>query len=323
MSSPINLLVLANPTAHFLRLLEELPPETNVVVGNQMEMLHKRAATAEVLVNCMQPLALYRELFMMCPNLKWTHSLSAGVENSLFPELIASAVPLTNARGAFSRSLAEFVICGALFFDKKIAAMRRQQTEHRWVNMDVDELHGKTMGIVSYGSIGAQCAALAKAFGMKVLAMRRRPELSANDPCVDRVYGQDGLKEMMAASDFVVACSPITPKTRGLIGAAELAVMKPSAVIMNIGRGTVIVEPALVEALREQRIRGAVLDVFDTEPLPVGHPLWTLDNVLLSPHSADHTPGWTDHSMRIFVRNFLHYAAGEPLENLVNKKEGY
>lgn len=320
---PINLLVLSNPTASFLRLLDELPKETNLVVGNRVEIFEPHAEGAEVMVNCMTPLKFFREVFLKAPNLKWVHSLSVGVENTLFPELVASPVPLTNARGVYSRSLAEFVIAGALFFDKKIADMRRQQQEGRWVNMDVEELYGKTMGIVSYGNIGEHCADLARAFGMKVLAMRRRPELSADDKRVDKVYGQDGLKEMISLSDFVVVCSPITPETRGLIGAAEIAAMKPTGVIMNVGRGAVIDEAPLLAALREGRIRGAALDVFATEPLPEGHEFYRLDNVLLSPHSADHTPGWSDHSMRLFIRNFRRYANDEPLENPVDKKAGY
>ncbi len=320
---PINLLVLSHPTAGFLRLLGELPNETNLVVGDNIEIFKPHLAQAEVLVNCMTPLAFFREVFLKAPNLQWVHSMSVGVENSLFPELVASPVPLTNARGVYSRSLAEFVMTGALFFNKKIADMRRQQSEERWVNMDVDELYGKTMGIVSYGNIGEHCADLARAFGMKVLAMRRRPELSANDPRVDKAYGHDGLVEMISLSDFVVVCSPITPETRGLIGAREIAAMKSSAVIMNVGRGAVIDELALLAALRDRKILGAALDVFATEPLPAGHEFYRLDNVLLSPHSADHTPGWTDHSMQLFIRNFVRYAKGEPLQNLVNKRAGY
>ena len=319
----VNLLVLSNPTAGYLRLLDQLPKETNLVVGNKIEIFESPAAQAEVLVNCMTPLAFFRDVFLKAPNLKWVHSMSVGVENSLFPELVASPVPLTNARGVYSRSLAEFVIAGALFFDKKIADMRRQQKEERWVNMDVDELYGKTMGIVSYGNIGEHCAELARAFGMKVLAMRRRPELSANDKRVDKVYGHDGLKEMVSLSDFVVVCSPLTPETRGFFGAAEIATMKPSAIFMNVGRGAVVDEAALIAALRDGKIRGAALDVFATEPLPAGHDFYKLDNVLLSPHSADHTPGWTDQSMQLFIRNFRRYAEGEPLENLVDKKAGY
>jgi len=322
----LNLLVLARPNAGFLRLLEKLPPQTSIVVGDSPEIFDGRAADAEVLLNGMMPAApaLFRDVFLKTSRkLEWVHSLAVGVEGVLFPELVESPVPLTNARGAFSRSLGEFVLCGALFFSKKIDEMRRQQREHRWVNMDVGELHGATLGIVSYGSIGQAAARLAKAFGMTVWAMRRRPELSAGDPLVDRVFGPGGLKEMLAGSDFVAVCSPLTPETRGLVGAAELAVMKPSAVIMNVGRGPVIDEAALIEALREKRIRGAALDVFDQEPLPAGHPFYDLDNVLLSPHSADHTPGWTLASMEIFIENFHRFASGKPLENIVNKRAGY
>jgi phosphoglycerate dehydrogenase-like enzyme len=189
--------------------------------------------------------------------------------------------------------------------------------------MDVEELYGKTMGIVSYGSIGQATARLAKAFGMKVVAMRRRPELSAGDPLVDKVYGPGELREMIAESDFVVIASPITAETRGMVGEAEIAAMKPSAVLINVGRGPVVKEAALIDALKHQRIRGAALDVFDVEPLPAGHPFYALDNVLLSPHSADHTPGWTDQSMVFFVENFRRFVNGEPLENVVDKQAGY
>ncbi|MBL8294387.1 MAG: D-2-hydroxyacid dehydrogenase [Bryobacterales bacterium] len=321
--NPVTLLVLSKPHASYLRLLEQLPDSTHIVVGNQLEMFENAAPKADVLLNCFSPLRLFRDLFLRCPNLNWVHSFSAGVENTLFPELIASPVPLTNARGVFSRSLAEFAIAGALFFDKKIADMRRQQAESRWVNMDVDELHGKTMGIVSYGSIGHACARLAKAFGMKVVASRRRPELSSSDPLVDRIYGPGQLRDMLAISDFVVIASPITPETRGMVGPEELAAMKPSAVLINVGRGPVVVESALIDALSNHRIRGAALDVFDVEPLPAGHPFYSLDNVLLSPHSADHTPGWTDQSMVFFVENFHRYASGQPLDNIVDKHAGY
>jgi phosphoglycerate dehydrogenase-like enzyme len=317
-------LVVSKPNMGCLRLLEKLPPDARLVVGNQLDMFRDAGPEADVLMNVMSPLALFRDVWKLCPNLRWVHSFSAGIENSLFPELVDSPVPMTNGRGVFSRSLAEFTFCGMMYFDKKIALMNRQKAEGRWANIDeVWELYGKTLGIVSYGTIGQACAHLAKAFGMRVLAMRRRPELSASDPLVDQVYGLDGLRDMLAASDFVAVCSPKAPGTVGLIGEAEIAAMRPHAVIVNVGRGPVIVESALVDALRSDRIRGAVLDVFDTEPLPEGHPFYTLDNVLLSPHSADHTPGWTDNAMEFFLENFARFEAGQPLENLVDKKAGY
>lgn len=321
---PLTVFVYSKPTHGCLRLLDKLPEGTDLVVSQDLEMFRSKAAQADVLMNVMSPLAPFRELFLMCPNVRWVHSFSAGIENSIFPEIAASSVPMTNGRGIFSRSLAEFVACGMLYFEKKIPLMNRQKAEGRWENIEeVGELHGKTLGIVSYGTIGQACAHLGKAFGMRVLALRRRPEMSSNDPLVDRVYGPEGVRDMLAESDFVAVCSPNAPGTRGLIGAAELAAMKSSAVILNVGRGPVITESALIDALRENRIRGAVLDVFDTEPLPEGHPFYTLDNVLLSPHSADHSPGWTDNAMLFFLENFERFRAGQPLENLVDKQAGY
>jgi phosphoglycerate dehydrogenase-like enzyme len=321
---PVTLLVVSKPSQSCLRLLDRLPADTNLVVGNSPAMFVEKARDADVIMNLMSPLRVFREVFLMCPNVRWVHSFSAGIENSVFPELVESPVPMTNSRGVFSRSLAEFVMCGMLYFDKKIPLMNQLKSEGRWENIDeVGELHGKTLGIVSYGTIGQACAHLAKAFGMRVLALRRRPEISENDPLVDRVYGVEGLREMMAESDFVAVCSPNAPGTRGLVGAAELAAMKPSAVLLNVGRGPVIDEPALIAALSGKRIKGAVLDVYDAEPLPDGHPLFALDNVLLSPHSADHVPGWTDSSMLFFIENFERFRAGQPLENLVDKCAGY
>lgn len=321
--NPLTLLVVSKPDYGFLRYLEDLPEETHIVVGNEVDMFREAAAKADVLLNVMSPLELVRNVWNLSPKLRWMHSFSAGVENSLFPELVASNVPLTNGRGVFSRSLGEFAMCGALYFTKKIPLMRKQQQEGRWENIDeVWELAGTTMGIVGYGTIGEWCARLARPFGMRVLAYRRRPD-TIGDGLVDRTYGPGELGDMMAESDFVVVTLPITPETRGLVGDAEIRRMKPSAVLINVGRGPVVSESALAAALREGRIRGAALDVFDREPLPAGHPFYSMDNVLLSPHSADHTPGWTDNAMKFFVSNFRRFHAGQPLENLVDKGAGY
>jgi phosphoglycerate dehydrogenase-like enzyme len=143
------------------------------------------------------------------------------------------------------------------------------------------------------------------------------------DPVVGKFYGPDGLLEMIAQCDYVVVTAPLTPQTRGLIGAREFAAMKPGAVIINVGRGAVIDEPAMIQALTEKRILGAGLDVFTTEPLPAGHPFFQLENVLLSPHSADHTPDWLERAMQFFLTQFERFAKGEPLLNVVDKKRGY
>jgi phosphoglycerate dehydrogenase-like enzyme len=247
----------------------------------------------------------------------------AGLESVLFPELVTSPVVLTNGRGVFARNLAEFALAGMLHFAKDISRMKAQQASERWEAFDVEALHGRTLGIAGYGSIGRATAERARAFGMKVLALRRHPEKCTDDPLVDCAYPPEQLNTMLAASDYVLAAAPLTSETRGLIGAAAFAAMKPTAVLINLGRGPVVVEEQLVRALREHRIRGAVLDVFDQEPLPAGHPLWSLDNVLLSPHTADHTATWLNEAMEMFIENYRRFAASEPLLNVTDKRLGY
>ena len=223
----------------------------------------------------------------------------------------------------FSQSLGEFVLAAVLYFAKDIARMRRNQKAARWQPFDLMEISRQTMGIVGYGDIGKACASRAKAMGMKVLALRRRPELSTGDPHVDKVYSWDQLQEMIAESDYVVAAAPLTPETKSMISDAQFGAMKPTAVIINVGRGPVIDEPAMIRALESGRIKGAGLDVTSVEPLPPESPLYRLDNVLLSPHCADHTTDWFDDAMLFFVRQFERFRAGQPLENVVDKTRGY
>jgi phosphoglycerate dehydrogenase-like enzyme len=320
---PLTLLVVGNPAASYLKLLDRLPEDTRISIGRDQQIFADAAPEADVLLNANSPLETVRSVWNMAPRVRWVHSLSAGVENSIFPELMASDVPLTNSRGVFARSLAEFVMGAMLYFDKEFERMKRQQREGRWEVFDVEELHGKTMGIVGYGAIGRACSRLAHAFGMKVLALRRRPEESQGDNLIDRVYAPDQLLDLMARSDFVVVAAPLTADSRGLIGAAAIAAMKPSGILINVGRGPVVDEAALVDALRQKRIRGAALDVFDQEPLPDGHPFYSLDSVLLSPHSADHTPGWIEGAVEFFLENFELFRRGEPLRNVVDKHAGY
>jgi phosphoglycerate dehydrogenase-like enzyme len=321
--SSSTVLVIAKPEAGYLQVLDQLPSDVERVIGDHPEALATRAKDADVILNCGAPLEVFGTVFCVAPNVKWVHSASAGVANSLSPELVASAVPLTNGRDVLSSPLAEFAILGALYFDKMVEDMRRQQDEHRWVIMEPDLLEEKTVGIVGYGSIGRAVAQRARAFGMSVWAFVRRPELVADDELVERAFGPDGLRDMLAGSDFVVSCLPLTPATKGMLCEAEIAAMKPSAIFVNVGRGAVVDEAALASALADRRIRGAALDVFATEPLPADSPLWALDNVFLSPHSAGRTRGWLDRQMMKFVENFGHYAAGEPLINMVDKQAGY
>jgi phosphoglycerate dehydrogenase-like enzyme len=320
---PLNLLVISNPNARHLSVLEKLPDSTNITVGRYPDAFESAASEADIILNGMGVGDTLKQIWGSARNVKWLHSLSAGVESTLFPELIESPVPMTNARGVFKRSLGEFVVSAVLFFAKDLRRMVRNQEAGVWEQFDVEEVHGRTMGIVGYGEIGRAAAERAHALGMKIVALRRRPELSAADPIVDKFYSIEDRAEMMAVSDYVVAAAPLTEDTRGLIGEKELAAMKSTAVIINVGRGPVISEPALIHVLQEKRIKGAGLDVFETEPLPTGHPFWKMDNVLLSPHCADHTSTWMEEAMELFVANFEHFVKGEPLQNIVDKRAGY
>lgn len=320
---PVNLLVLANPSAAYLRALQQLPGETTITVGLDREYMMEAAPRADVILNGMFTGGLLNVVFPLATRLKWLHTLSAGVDNVLTPDVKASPVPLTNGRGMYKRSLAEWAIGAALFFAKSFRRLVHLQEAGVWEQFDVEELHGRTLGIVGYGEIGRATAELARPFGMRVVAYRRRPELTAADPLVDAVYGPGQLHDMLKVSDYLLCAAPNTPETHGMIGEPEFAAMKPTAVIINVGRGPVIVESAMVRALEEKRIRGAALDVFEKEPLPSAHPLYALTNVLMSPHSADHVEGWLDMAMQMFIRNFQHFDRGEPLENIVDKQAGY
>ena len=319
----INLLVLGTPGARHLQRLDELRPVANLVIGDHLEALRDAAPQADVILNAGLEGDLLQRIFPLATRLRWLHSMSTGVEHVLAPQVVASPVPLTNARGVFRTVLAEFVMAACFFFAKDLRRLVRSQDAGVWDQFDVEEIRGRVLGVVGYGEIGRACAELAHGFGMRVVAARRRPALAGGDPLLDAIYPPDRLREMLASCDYVSVSTPQTPATRNLIGEPELRAMKPTAVLINVGRGTVVDEAALIRALEENWIRGAALDVFGEEPLPCGHPFYRLQNVLLSPHSADHTSDWKERSIDCFVKNFHRFVKGEPLENLVDKQAGY
>ncbi len=317
------LLVLADPAEAELALLERLPEQTHIAAGNLPEAFRAAAPEADVILSWFAPRALLEQVWAMAPRVRWVHSASAGVENVLFPELTASAVPLTNSRGLYSDSLGEFALAAVLFFAKGLRRMVRSQAAGLWDPFDIELVEGRWLAILGYGDIGRAVARRARAFGMRIAALRRRPGGDAEDPPPDRLFGPEGLPDLLALADYLVVALPLTPATRGLIGEAELEAMKATAVLINIGRGPVVQEDVLVRALEAGRLRGAALDVFEREPLPAGHPFYRLDNLLLSPHCADHFPGWKRRAMELFLENFERFRRGEPLRNLVDKRQGY
>jgi phosphoglycerate dehydrogenase-like enzyme len=318
------ILVLADPNEPQLALLEKLRAETNIVAGNSVEAFEQAAVEATVIFEWSGSQALLRAVFGVCPNVRWVHSRSAGLERMLFRELIERPVPLTNGSGVFSPALGEFVLAAILYFAKDFRRMVRNQMAGVWEPFDVMPALGQTVGIVGYGDIGRAVATRVRALGMAVLAVKRHVSPSHNgDPLVEQMYGPDRRIEMLMRCDYVVAAAPLTPETQGMIAEPEFAAMKPTAVVINVGRGPVIQEEALVSALSHGRIKGAALDVFDHEPLSEGHPFYKLENVLLSPHCADHTPDSLDRAMQFFIAQFERFQKGEPLMNVVDKKIGY
>lgn len=243
------------------------------------------------------------EFIPLMPSLSWFHSITAGLDHIWCDSLLNDDnIRVSNTKGVFCLTLAEYVMGACLHFAKQVPLLMQQQNDKNWNRFFMHELRGSTMGIVGYGDIGRATAKLAKAFGMSVSAYRRRPELYRGDDLVDNIFLQGELQKMMATSDYVVVCAPLTADTIDLISTAELAIAKPGQVIINVGRGPIINEAALISALKSgDRIKGCALDVFNQEPLPETSELWSLPNLLLSPHNAD----FTTHSRRRSVRNFV------------------
>jgi phosphoglycerate dehydrogenase-like enzyme len=261
------------------------------------------------------------ELWKAAPRLRWVQSWGAGVEWFLTPDFIVSPILLTNAQGIYATPIAEHVLAFLLHFARGLNHHLRHQLEHRWQHARVMELKGSTLGIIGLGGIGSEVARLAKSFEMRVLALRRHPDRPS--PWADEVRSPDALPWLLGESNFVALCAALTPQTRHLIGAHELQQMKPSAYLINIGRGDLVDEAALLAALREGRIAGAGLDVFAAEPLPSDSPLWDFPNVLITPHTSGGSPRSHARLLDLFCENLRRYLAGEELLNVVDKDAGY
>ena len=308
----MHLVVIAGSDFAPLDLLRREAPDVSLTVGTDAASLRAAASEAEAVLVAPRYGSVLTELWRELAGVRWIHTLAAGVEFLPFDLLRRSDAVVTNSRGLYADALGEFAIAAMLWFAKDLRRLARNQDQARWEPYTVERLEGQTVGIIGYGGIGQAVGRRAAALGMPVLPVRRRQE-----------FGEPTLEEVIAQSDYVVLCAPLTPRTWRLMSRERIAAMKPNAVFISIGRGATVDEEALVEALRERRIRGAALDVFEEEPLPPDHPLWTLDNVLLSPHTADHTADSHQRAMQFFLENLRRFRAGEPLENVVDKAEQY
>jgi phosphoglycerate dehydrogenase-like enzyme len=318
---PVTVLVIAHPGDDTLARLPAAGDDVRFIVADALPRFEPHLPAADAILLWSHDAHLLEALVPRAPRLRWVHTWSAGVDKVLFPALVDGPLVLTNARGVYSPSLAEFALGAMLYFAKDFPRMKASQARGAWEPFDVQMLRGATLGLVGYGDIGRTVAALGRAFGMELLALRRHAHKSEGDPL--RAELAASARDVCARSDYLVVSLPITAETRHLIGPTEIGAMKRTAVIVNIGRGAVIDEVALVSALQRGLVRGAALDVFEREPLPPGHPLFALPGVLLSPHTADHTPTWRHEAMDCFLANLRRFLAGEPLANVVAKSGGY
>jgi D-2-hydroxyacid dehydrogenase (NADP+) len=283
------------------------------------ETVDELLAWAEVMYGFVPP----GDIVSRAPNLKWFQTISAGVDRHLGTEIWNSPVTITGVSGIHATPIGEFVLGLMLMFAKRSHLSLRQQLKHEWRRFMPAVLRGKTVGIVGLGNIGREVARLARAFGMKVIANRRSAKKPGHARHVDTLLPAAQLKLLLKESDYVVVATPLTPQTRHLIGRAELAAMKPTAVIINIARGGVIDPDALTEALQNGRIAGAGLDVTSPEPLPPDSPLWDMENVILSPHISGGMEDYLGQATDLFCENLRRYLEGDKLINVIDKAKGY
>ncbi len=283
--------------------------------AEERDDLARKLAPAEVIFG---PNNVPADIVRALPSLRWLQVTTAGVDRMVNDGLLGAGFTVTKVSGLAGPAIAEYVMGVILMLAKGLHTSVRDQAAEQWNFRFTGELAGKTIGIVGMGAIGTETARRAAAFGMRIIGTRRRP--SSEDP---GTWGHDQLPRLLAESDYVVLCMPLTDETRGLIGARELAMMKPTASIVNVARGPVIDQEALLRALDDGTIAAAALDVHDPEPLPAGHPLWSRANVILTPHISGAVEGYGHRAAAIFIENLRRYAAGQPLANVVDPDLSY
>ncbi|TMF41341.1 MAG: D-2-hydroxyacid dehydrogenase [Chloroflexi bacterium] len=320
--------------AEDLERIRAAAPGARIVALSREGLTDEPVDDVEVLLRGWLSSDAFDRLLARAPRLNWVHSASAGVERALTPAARGRGLVITNARGVFSRPIAEYVLMMILAVSRRLPGLLELQRERTWQPLEGVELRDVTVGIVGLGSIGRAVGALATAFGCRVVAVRRRAEAGSAPPTdeesrsfgevmLDRVGGPELLPELLRESDYVVLAAPLTPETQNMIDAAALGSMKAGAWLVNVARGGLVDERALLSALRDGRIGGAVLDTFRDEPLPPSSPFYDLPNVIVTPHTSWSSGRVLDRSVELFCDNLRRYAAGEPLLNVVDPTAGY
>jgi D-2-hydroxyacid dehydrogenase (NADP+) len=308
-----------------VELMREKCINSNIIVAYDEGELLTEIVDADIYFSW----RITREVYKVAINLKWFHSGAAGIGASLFSEIINSPLIITNSKGISASAIAEHALCLMLALNRQLKIYFSYQLEHYWAKDELIEqykipqvLEGKSLGIIGLGHIGKELARRAHCFGMKVIAVDK---LIAGDKIgvVDKLFPEDGLPELLKTSDYVVVCVPLTKNTWGLIGKKELRLMKPTAFLINVARGKIVKQEDLINALQEGKIAGAALDVVEEEPLPRESALWSMDNVIITPHIAGVFPNYWEKCVNLFIENYKRFIEKKELINVVNKKEGF
>jgi phosphoglycerate dehydrogenase-like enzyme len=301
-----------------------LPPDMQVVHVDEQGELDGDARDAEIFFRWWSPGYRIDKVLAISPAIRWVHTPSAGVDHILTPMLRERAIIVTNGAGVHDIPVAEFTLARIFDYAKRLRYLHSAQVAHQWTGaplmLEMQEVAGATLLIIGMGGIGQAVAARAAALGMRVWGCRRVPDPL---PDVERMVGADEWRSLLPDIDYLVLALPLTSETRHMIDAAALRMMHPNAYLVNIARGGLIDEAALITALREGWIGGAALDVFSSEPLPPDNPLWSFENAFVSPHCAWASPHMRQRSINLFLVNLASYLAGNPLQNVVNRNAGY
>ncbi len=253
-------------------------------------------------------------------SLKWVHLCSTGFSDNITPEILEGSVTLTNSPGIHTNPIAESVLAAMLHHAKRLKQRHQDQESHTWRQLKCDELHGRTVLIIGLGNIGKQVATLCKAFNMRVIGMKKTIKPVKN---VDEVFSKSELATHLPLADYIIIAAPLTPETEGMLDENEFNAMKKTAYLINIGRGKIINEDIMINALDEAEIAGAYLDCLAIEPLPTEHPLWDIDNVFIIPHDSHSSPYIGDRLVNLFCENLKRYINGESLNNVCDPTRGY
>jgi phosphoglycerate dehydrogenase-like enzyme len=320
MSSKTRITVLTAPGDGELPGLEPIRDETDIVHVASADELRSRLPETDILVVTDFRTSVLREAWPEQHGIHWLHATSAGVDRLMFPALVHSDVVVTNARGVFDHGIAEYVLGAVLLFAKDMLNNIHLQREHRWQHRETELLTNRRALIVGAGSIGREVSRLLRGIGMRVDATASR---ARDDADFDSVHAGDDLHALLPAADFVIITAPLTDQTRGLFNRATIERMHAGARLINVGRGPVVRTDDLVSALQDGIIAGAVLDVFEEEPLDANSPLWDMPNVMISAHMAGDFIGWERALGEQFVDNFRRWQQGMTLNNIVDKEHGY